>query len=334
VTTLFSFRNISDTDFTDSLEVTYNLWNIETSNEYIFDTLIAPPEAKNITDFEFKVNTIGKSGLNDLRVTANSELVPEKIYNNNVLKLEKHFMVNRDKTHPILDVSFDGRYILDGEIVSPSPLIRIIVKDDNEILLKEDTTDIDIYLTEPCESCTRRRINFSQPDVAWTPATEEEEFNIEYQPQNLEDGIYLLEVQAADASGNKAGAVPYKIRFEVINESQISHFFPYPNPFSTSTKFIFTLTGSVIPDEIKIQIMTVSGKVVREITQDEIGNIRIGNNITDYAWDGKDEFGDQLANGVYLYRVIARSNGQELDHRQTSGDRGFRKNFGKLYLLR
>ena len=90
----------------------------------------------------------------------------------------------------------------------------------------------------------------------------------------------------------------------------------------------------MIPDEIKIQIMTVSGRVVREITQDEIGNIRIGNNITDYAWNGKDEFGDQLANGVYLYRVITRSNGQELNRRETSADRGFKNNFGKLYLLR
>jgi hypothetical protein len=80
--------------------------------------------------------------------------------------------------------------------------------------------------------------------------------------------------------------------------------------------------------------MTVSGKVVREIMQDEIGPIHIGNNITDYAWDGRDEYGDQLANGVYLYRVILNSPEQEFKHRETSGDRGFTKGFGKMYLLR
>jgi flagellar hook assembly protein FlgD len=80
--------------------------------------------------------------------------------------------------------------------------------------------------------------------------------------------------------------------------------------------------------------MTVSGKIVREITQDEIGPIRIGNNITQYAWDGRDEYGDELANGVYLYRVVVRNNGQAMEHRETSADRAFKQNFGKLYILR
>ena len=60
------------------------------------------------------------------------------------------------------------------------------------------------------------------------------------------------------------GFHPDQVRFEVINESQITNFYPYPNPFSTSTRFVFTLTGSVIPDQYKIQIMTISGKVVRD----------------------------------------------------------------------
>jgi flagellar hook assembly protein FlgD len=120
----------------------------------------------------------------------------------------------------------------------------------------------------------------------------------------------------------------------VINESSITHFYPYPNPFSTSTRFVFTLTGNVIPDELKIQIMTVTGRVVREITQDEIGPIRVGNNISEYAWNGRDEFGDQLANGVYLYRVITRGGGQSIDLRATDGDQAFTRGFGKLYILR
>ena len=141
-------------------------------------------------------------------------------------------------------------------------------------------------------------------------------------------------MQATDASGNLAGVQPYSIRFEVVNESQITNFYPYPNPFSSSTRFVFTLTGSDIPEQIKIQIMTISGRVVREIIQDEIGPIHIGNNITEYAWDGHDEFGDQLANGVYLYRVLVRMNGQTLPLRPTAGDKAFKQGFGKLYLLR
>jgi len=119
-----------------------------------------------------------------------------------------------------------------------------------------------------------------------------------------------------------------------VNESQISNFFTYPNPFSSSTRFVFTLTGAVIPEFIKIQIMTVSGKIVREITQDELGLIRIGNNISDFAWDGTDEFGEKLANGVYLYRVFISSNGNNIPRRPTMADKAFKKGFGKIYLLR
>ena len=73
---------------------------------------------------------------------------------------------------------------------------------------------------------------------------------------------------------------------------------------------------------------------MREITQDEIGPIRIGNNITSYAWDGRDEFGDQLANGVYFYKVFINANGNSIQRRSTSADRAFKNGFGKLYILR
>ncbi|MEQ8882791.1 MAG: T9SS type A sorting domain-containing protein, partial [Cyclobacteriaceae bacterium] len=110
--------------------------------------------------------------------------------------------------------------------------------------------------------------------------------------------------------------------------------YPYPNPFSTNTRFVFTLTGGTIPDQIKIQIMTISGRVVKEINQDEIGPIRIGNNITQYAWDGRDEYGDLLANGVYLYRVFIRQQGESLNHRFTTADKAFKNGYGKIYILR
>lgn len=108
----------------------------------------------------------------------------------------------------------------------------------------------------------------------------------------------------------------------------------YPNPFSTSTRFVFTLTGSKVPDEIKIQIMTVTGRIVREITEDELGPMRIGRNISQYAWDGRDEFGDQLANGVYLYRVQAQIEGEDIEHRSSGADKHFKRSWGKMYLMR
>ena len=265
---------------------------------------------------------------------ANPYVLREKTYNNNIIDINNFITVEPDNQNPIMEVTFDGEFILDGDIVSPSPLIAMRVKDENEVLLKEDTLGVNIYLKKPCEGCEFERINFSQEEVIWQPATESSEFKVEYQPNNLEDGVYSLSAQAADASGNLAGSEPYTVNFEIINESSITNFFPYPNPFSTSTQFVFTLTGNEIPDQIKIQIMTISGIVVREITQDEIGPIKIGNNATQYRWNGTDEYGDQLANGVYLYRVKVYRNGEPIKLRSTSADRAFKNGVGKLYILR
>jgi len=148
------------------------------------------------------------------------------------------------------------------------------------------------------------------------------------------DGTYELSVQAADRSNNVSSTTPYKIDFEVINESSITNVLNYPNPFSTSTRFVFTITGDQIPTYFKIQIITITGKVVREITESELGPLHIGRNITEYAWDGTDQFGSKLANGVYLYRVITSINNQAIDHMATNADSFFTKGWGKMYLIR
>jgi hypothetical protein len=163
---------------------------------------------------------------------------------------------------------------------------------------------------------------------------ENQRFKILYPAFFSKDGKYTLLVQGSDKSGNLSGDIAYQITFEVIHESSITHLMNYPNPFSTSTRFVFTLTGTSVPEEMIIQIMTVSGKVVREITEDELGPIQIGRNITQYAWDGKDEFGDPLANGVYLYRVKATIQGESIKHLESGADSYFTKEFGKMYLFR
>jgi hypothetical protein len=171
--------------------------------------------------------------------------------------------------------------------------------------------------------------------MQWIPAeAQHKRFKIIYPAAFDQDGIYTLLVQGSDRTGNLSGDLDYKITFEVIHESSITYLMNYPNPFSTSTRFVFTLTGSEVPDEMIIQIMTVTGKVVREITEDELGPIHIGRNVTSFVWDGTDEFGDRLANGVYLYRVLSEINGEEIKQRSSGADQYFKKEFGKMYLMR
>jgi len=332
--TKLKFENVSNLSFEDSIQVNFSLFNQDQRKTFPDSVKIGPLAAGESEEFGLFFESLGKAGSNNLRVFANPYILPEHDYNNNAFEIKDHLKVQADETNPVLEVTVDGEFIMDGDIVSPTPMIALRLKDENKFLLKDDTTGVELYLKRPCESCEFERISFSWPNVVWQAATEGSDFVVEYQPEKLDDGIYTIQAQAVDASGNLSGTEPYSIRFEVVNESQITNFYPYPNPFSSSTRFVFTLTGAEIPDEIIIQIMTISGTIVREITQDEIGPIKIGNNITQYAWDGRDEFGDQLANGVYLYRVKVQLNGESMEMRATAADRAFKNGFGKLYLLR
>lgn len=330
----YTFWNFSKKDFSDSIKVNYELLNVSSSISHSDSLNLAPLSAGDSAQFDFDFVTMGNLGLNDLILNTNQNY-PNEVYSfNNSARFSNYLMIDPDETNPLVDVSFDGVQIMDGDIVSPTPSIEIHLNDENSYLLKEDTTGINIYLKRPCETCDFERIAFSSATMAWSPATPEEDFKSTFTPERLEDGIYGLRVLANDASGNPSGLKPYEINFEVINASTITNFYPYPNPFSSSTRFVFTLTGSVFPEDIKIQILTVSGRVVKEIFMDELGPINIGNNKTEYAWDGHDNYGDQLANGVYLYRVLIKNPGENFKHRETSADRGFKNGFGKMYLLR
>ncbi|MFC2175612.1 hypothetical protein ACFLR1_01410, partial [Bacteroidota bacterium] len=65
-----------------------------------------------------------------------------------------------------------------------------------------------------------------------------------------------------------------------------------------------------------------------------LGNLNIGRNVTSYAWDGKDDYGDRLANGVYLYRVVAKLNNDYIKQRESGADRWIKSGFGKMMLIR
>lgn len=332
----FKFVNISEQPYTaDSLEVTSNLLNVNRSTAQNKQFKIKAPAPGDTVRFGIPLTTNSYTGKNDLLVKVNPYPGTEVSLQNNIFDVKEFLMVRGDSLHPFIDVAFDGSYITNGEIVSPNPLISVLMRDENKFRLKQDTTGIHLYLKRQCEGCAFERVSLNNPSVHFYPASKQEDCKIEFVPGPLEDGLYTLQVQAEDASGNKAGTRPYAISFEVISESSLTHFYPYPNPFSTSTRFVFTLTGNEVPEDLKIQIMTVSGKVIREIMKEELGPLRIGNNITQYAWDGTDDFGDSLANGVYLYRVVlGGSNASQWKHRATKGDQAFKQSFGKLYILR
>jgi len=328
-------KNISTIDM-DSLLVWFKVFTSFNSTINIPFDRQKPLLVDSVIILTIEFSTVGLQGLNSLLVEvnpANDQL--EKYHFNNLAEIS--FFVNPDKINPILDVTFDGFHILDGDIVSPEAEIVIELTDENLYLALNDTADYAVYVTHPNGSENRVYFNSSLLGevMQFIPAQlPKNSAKIIYRTNLLVDGGYQLRVQAADRTKNSSGSYDYKIGFEIINKSTITNIINYPNPFSTSTRFVFTLTGREVPDVFKIQIMTITGKVVREINKAELGAIHIGNNISEFAWDGTDRYGDQLANGLYLYRVVTKVNNEDIELRETGMDSYFKKGFGKMYLMR
>jgi hypothetical protein len=270
---------------------------------------------------------------NEVAILLNEDQVLKEVsYLNNYIF--QSVAVKTDQTNPLLDVTFDGYRIMSGDIVSPKPVIRMVSKDDNKFRIQHDTSTFALFIKKP-NSLDYERIPLDAAVISFIPGTSSNNTAmIEYKPEQMENGSYSLKVQSKDASGNLSGNNSYEVLFTVINESTITNFYPYPNPGTTNIRFVFTLTGSKIPDQLLIRIMTITGKIVKEITSDEFGAIRIGNNVSEYGWDGTDNYGDRLANGVYLYQVLTRIDGNVIEKRETVADKYVIHNTGKIYLLK
>ena len=88
-------------------------------------------------------------------------------------------------------------------------------------------------------------------------------------------------------------------------ELALTHVLNYPNPFTTRTQFFFENNQCCQQLNVSIQIYTISGKIVKTITQTITNEGFRSNGI---GWDGKDEYGDKLAKGVYIYKLSVSGN--------------------------
>lgn len=335
-----AFKNVSRQSF-DSIAVKVNVLDRNNAPHNITIPRQKPLIIGDTVVVRFELDTRNYPEMNTLFVDVNpdNDQVEQHHFNN---FLYRNFYVKSDQINPLLDVTFDGVHILNRDIISAKPHIQIKLKDEAKFLLLNDTALSSVQIRFPDGSL--RNYNFDNDTLRFTPAQSgtDNTATIDFYPMffkqyNPEGDEYELIVKGSDRSGNKAGPVEYRVTFKIISKPMISNLLNYPNPFSTSTAFVFTLTGSEIPNNLKIQILTVTGKIVREITKDELGPIRIGRNITEFKWDGTDQYGQRLANGVYLYRFVTTLNGRQMDKYKAAGDntdKFFNNGYGKMYLMR
>ena len=332
-----AFKNISDAAF-DSLKVKMVITDRNNVPHIIPIPRRRPLPVNDTLHLASLISTETLSGINTMYVEANPDNdQPEQYHFNNFAY--RNFYVKPDSLNPLLDVTFDGVHILNRDIVSSKPDIIVKLKDEAKWAILDDTSLLTLKVKFP--NGTIKRYFFSNDTLRFTPAGQapnpDNTATINFKPYFPVDGEYELIVTGKDKSNNSAGNIEYRVAFQVINKPMISNMLNYPNPFTSSTAFVFTITGTEVPQNIKIEIMTITGKIVREITKNELGPLHIGRNITEFKWDGTDQYGQKLGNGIYLYRMVTNLNGKNLDKYKAENDntdKYFNKGYGKMVLIR
>jgi hypothetical protein len=123
--------------------------------------------------------------------------------------------------------------------------------------------------------------------------------------RDLEPGMHTILFKAWDVYNN---LITMEIEFNAVCSNdglKIEKVLNYPNPFVSYTEFWFTHNMPFDTLDVQVQIFTISGKVVKTINQQVITNGFLSREV---KWDGKDDFGDRIGKGVYVYKLSVKSN--------------------------
>jgi hypothetical protein len=287
VTFDFKARSFGDSA-ANSLNLNFYLNGLDS---LLFSPTVRVPADSFSNPVEYTIETNKLLFENEVRVFGEQNK-REYFYFNNLI--DNKFFVARDSVRPIFDVTFDGQEIIDEDIVSSTPEVIITLEDNSPLPL--DTS----YFTIVHNNVPLR---FYQPELeySYTPYPNSRSI-ITWKPE-LADGRHTLEILAKDGSGNFFDSTSYRIIFNVFTENDITDVYNYPNPFASSTHFTFLLKGDDKPDELNIKIYTIAGRLIRDI---KLGSAELITNFNKIYWDGRDQDDDEIGNGVYLYKVIAK----------------------------
>jgi hypothetical protein len=122
---------------------------------------------------------------------------------------------------------------------------------------------------------------------------------IRYPFEELKEGNHTMVFKAWDIQNN-SNKVSLDFVVAPSAELALEHVLNYPNPFTTSTKFFLEHNQACNPLKVTIQVFTISGKLVKTLQRDVTCE---GFRPEGIEWDGKDDFGDKLARGVYVYKL-------------------------------
>ncbi|MEQ8323059.1 MAG: type IX secretion system sortase PorU [Vicingaceae bacterium] len=207
-----------------------------------------------------------------------------------------------DNTGPEIELFMNDYNFVYGGITDENPLFLAKVYDEHGINMAG--TGIGHNISVVIDGKTDEAIDLNDYYSAAINSFQEGE--VQYPFENLEAGPHKLNFKVWDVYNNSSEA---ELEFTVqeYKDITLNRVLNYPNPFTTNTSFWFEHNQPNTVLDVKIQVFTVSGKVVKTIDKVVQTEGFSQNQQDPISWDGLDEYGDKLGRGVYIYKLQVRS---------------------------
>jgi hypothetical protein len=235
-------------------------------------------------------------------VDPDNNMVVYNIYRNGTYALLR----NEDRTAPTIEVNVAEQEFTRGGYISSDGIISFCFNDRNGIDIEHFPPRL--YLSGEQIPEEQLSITVNNDNLHSIPLNYQLDLNV---------GNYNLKAECTDINGNYQSLL---INFQVNNEFDLLNLANYPNPVvgqaiepvnDGRTRFTYILTAPA--DELTMKIYTVSGRLVKTFKDLPKGVGYHEYPRTVHGWDCRDDEGFYLANGVYFYKVIAKSNGKKIE---------------------
>ncbi|MEJ7659243.1 MAG: hypothetical protein WKG07_06255 [Hymenobacter sp.] len=210
-----------------------------------------------------------------------------------------------DTTPPVVQLFMTDESFVSGGSTGISPLLLVRLSDKSGINTSSSGVGHDITAT--LDNDPRQLVVINEAYTA-----DVDNFmagRVRYNYKDLAAGPHTIRVKAWDTYNNSAeGTVDFIV--EKSAQLALSHVLNYPNPFSNITTFHFDQTQAGKELDVQVQIFTIAGRLVKTLRANfPASTSHMPSTIQDpsLSWNGRDDYDDQLARGVYVYRVSVRT---------------------------
>jgi hypothetical protein len=203
-----------------------------------------------------------------------------------------------DTTPPKVKLYMNDTNFVNGGITNNSPIFLAFLEDEHGINTASGIGHDIVAILDNDENNP-----YILNDYYETENNDYTKGKVTYPFRNLAPGLHTILFKAWDVYNNLITA---EIQFVVVGNEELAltHVLNYPNPFVSYTEFWFNHNRPFEPLDVQVQILTISGKLVKTINQTVLTDGFLSREI---KWDGKDDFGDKIGKGVYVYKLTVKS---------------------------